>query len=166
MKSLSTAFAALALSMAASASAGPLSFSNHSLQDSTGFGTAFSDTYLFTLDSTGWLRGTLFTNAALGGDPAVDVQSVLLRRAGGDVGWTESVAIDWDVAETGVEHWALSPRLLAAGEWQLVVSGLSYADKAGNGYDADMHLPEPQSMALAVLALMGAGLARLRRRAV
>lgn len=169
MKSLSTALAALSLAFAAgaaSAAATPLSFGNHSLQDATGFGTAFTDSYSFTLDESGWLRGQLFTNAALGGVPVIDVQSVLLRRAGNDTSWTETTAIDWDVADDGVEHWALSTRQLAAGQWQLIVSGVSYADKAGNGYDVDMQLPEPQSLALAALALMGAGLARLRRRAV
>ncbi len=167
MKTLSTTLAALTLALAAgsaSAAPAPLSFSNHNLQDATGFGTAFSDSYSFTLASNGWLGGQLFTNAALGGTPVIDVQSVLLRRAGNDVNWTETVAIDWDVAEDGVEHWALSTRQLAAGQWQLIVSGVSYADKAGNGYDVDMQLPEPQSLALAALALVGAGLASLRRR--
>ncbi|KQW42786.1 MULTISPECIES: hypothetical protein [unclassified Roseateles] len=169
MKSLSAAFVALSLAFAAgtaSAAPGPLSFGNHSLQDATGFGTAFSDTYSFTLVSSGWLGGQLFTSAALGGIPVIDVQSVLLRRGGNDIGWSQTIAINWDVAENGVEQWALSPTQVAAGQWELIVSGVSYADKAGNGYDADMQLPEPQSLALAALALAGAGLARLRRRAV
>lgn len=167
MKSLSTAFAALTLALAAgsaSAAAAPLSFGNHNLQDATGFGTAFSDSYTFNLATSGWLSGHLFTNTVTGSVPVIDVQSVLLRRAGSDMSWAETVAIDWDVAEDGVEHWALSTRQLAAGQWQLVVAGVSYADKGGNGYDVNMQLPEPQSLALAALALMGAGLARLRRR--
>lgn len=166
MKSLSTAIAALSLVLAGAASAAPvpLSFGNHGLKDSTGFGTAFSNTYSFTLDAGGWLGGHLVTDTLLGGLPMIDVQQVLLRYAGNDIGFTQTVAIDWDVAENGVEQWALSPRQVAAGQWQLIVSGVSYADKTGNGYDVDLQLPEPQSMALAVLALVGAGLASLRRR--
>lgn len=166
MKSLSTAFAALTLAFAGAASAAPapLSFGNHNLQDATGFGTAFSNTYTFTLASNAWLSGHLFTDTTLGGDPVVDVQHVLLRRAGNDINWAETVAINWDVAENGVEQWALAPHALVAGQWQLIVSGVSYADKTGNGYDVDLQLPEPQSMVLAALALVGAGLASLRRR--
>jgi len=84
----------------------------------------------------------------------VDVQHVLLHRVGTDINWTETIAIDWNVAEDGAEQWALSPRQVVAGQWQLIVSGVSYADKAGNGYDANLQLPEPQSVVLAALALL------------
>ena len=167
MKSLSTALAALSLALAAgaaSAAPAPLTFGAHNLQDATGFGTAFSNTYSFTLASGGWLGGHLFTDTALGGVPMIDVQHVLLRHAGVDTNWTETFAIDWNVAENGVEQWALAPHQVAAGQWQLIVTGVSYADKSGNGYDVEMQLPEPQSMVLAALALVGAGLASLRRR--
>ncbi len=166
MKSLSKAFAALSLVVAGAVSAAPvpLSFGNHGLQDATGFGTAFSDTWTFNLAAGGWLSGKLFTDTSLGGLPMVDVQHVLLHRVGTDINWTETIAIDWNTAEDGVERWAVSPHQLAAGQWQLIVSGVSYADKAGNGYDASLQLPEPQSTVLAALALLGAGLASLRRR--
>lgn len=168
MKSLSAALAALSLAFAGAASAAPatLSFGNHSLQDVTGFGTAFSNAYTFTLASGGWYGGHLITDTSLGTVPVIDVQHVLLRRGGNDINWAETVAIDWDMAENGVEQWALSPHQLAAGDWQLIVSGVSYADKTGNGYDVELHVPEPQSMVLAALALVGAGLASLRRRSV
>ena len=168
MKPLSAALAALSLALAAGsalAAPAPLSFGNHNLQDGSGYGTAFSKTHSFTLAASAWYTGDLTTTTGLSGRPAIDIQSVLLRRAGNDLTWSETVAIDWDVAEDGVEHWALSTRQLAAGEWELVVSGVSYADKSGNGYDAELQLPEPQSFALAALALVGAGLARKRRRA-
>lgn len=162
MKALFTAAAALAL--AASATAGTISFSNYSHQDATGFGAQFEDIYNFSLADTTWVRGLMSTSALLGGDPAVDIQSVLLRHVGSTVGWTETIAIDWDVAEGGVEQWGLTPRQLAAGAWQLEISGISYADKAGNGYSASLELPEPGSVALAALALVGAGVGSLRRR--
>lgn len=168
MKSLSTALAALSLAIAAGAASAaptPLSFGNHGLKDTTGFGTAFDNTYNFTLDSGGWLLGHLMTDTLLGSVPMIDVQHVELHRVGGsDISWTETVGIDWNVAENGVEQWALAPHQLAAGQWQLIVSGVSYADKTGNGYDVEMQLPEPQSLVLAALALAGAGLACMRRR--
>jgi hypothetical protein len=170
MKTLSTALAALSLAIAAgaaSAAPAPLSFGNHGLKDTTGFGTAFENSFSFTLGSGGWLFGQLMTDTLLGSVPMIDVQQVQLHRVGGsDISWTETVAIDWNVAENGVEQWALAPHQVVAGQWQLIVSGVSYADKTGNGYDVEMQLPEPQSLALAVLALVGAGLASLRRRPV
>lgn len=162
MKALFAAAAAIVL--ATSASANTVGYSNFDHQDLTGFGTDFDDVYTLNLGGNTWVHGLLTTSALLGGDPAVDIQSVTLRRIGSDIGWTETVAIDWDIALGGVEQWALTPRLLGAGQWQLEVTGVSYADKTGNGYSASVELPEPGSVALAALALVGAGLASARRR--
>lgn len=164
---MKTLFAVAAIAFAASASAGTVNFSNFGHQDLTGFGTSFDDSYTLNLGTDTWVHGLLTTGALLGGAPAVDVQSVTLRRLGGsDQSWVETVAIDWDVSLDGVEQWALSPRLLSAGQWQLEVTGVSYDDKAGNGYSAAVELPEPGSIALASLAIVGAGLASIRRRNV
>ncbi|WP_457427159.1 hypothetical protein [Roseateles sp. P5_E7] len=162
MKALFTAIAAVVL--ATSASAGTVTISNFTHQDDTGFGKAFDDTYTLTLASDTWVGGLLNTVAPLGGDPAVDVQSVTLRRLGSNASWAETVAIDWDTAFSGVEQWALSTRLLSAGEWQLEITGVSYSDKTANGYSAALELPEPGSVALATLALLGAGVTSIRRR--
>lgn len=162
MKALFTAFAAAVL--AGSALAGTVRFSNYDHQDLTGFGAAFSDVYSFNLASDTWVGGSLSTGTLLIDTPAIDIQSVLLRRAGSRFDWAETIAIDWDTALGGVERWSLGTRQLAAGEWQLQVSGVSYADKSGNGYRAALELPEPGSIALAALALVGAGAASLRRR--
>ncbi|HEU6454237.1 MAG TPA: hypothetical protein VN201_02115 [Roseateles sp.] len=162
---MKTLFAAAAIVFAASASAGTVNFSDFGHQDLTGFGTSFDDSYTLDLGADTWVHGLLTTGALLGGAPAVDVQSVTLRRVGGSsLSWVETIAVDWNVSLDGAETWALSPRLLSAGQWQLEVTGVSYDDKAGNGYNAAVELPEPGSIALASLAIVGAGLASIRRR--
>lgn len=162
MKALLTAVAAVVF--ATSAAAGTVTLSNYSHQDLTGFGTDFDDIYTLNLGNDTWVSGLLTTSAQLAGLPGIDVQSVTLRRLGTGVDWAQTVAIDWDVADGGIEKWALTPVQLAAGQWQLEVKGVSYADKTGNGYSASVELPEPASLALAALALAGAGLASARRR--
>lgn len=162
MKVLFTAIAAAVL--ATSASAGTVTLSNFGHQDLTGFGTDFNDIYALNLGDNTWVGGLLTTGAQLGGLAGVDIQSVTLRRLGTGLDWTQTLAVNWDVADGGIEKWALTPVQLAAGQWQLEVKGVSYADKTGNGYSASVELPEPASVALAALALAGAGLASARRR--
>ena len=162
MKALFTAIAAVVL--ATSASASTVTYSNFSHKDLTGDGTAFDDVYTLDLAHNTWVGGLLTTSSLLGGQPAIDIQSVTLRRLGAGLDWTQTLAIDWDVADTGVEKWAMPVTQLAAGSWQFEVKGVSYFDKAGNGYSASVELPEPASIALAALALVGAGAASARRR--
>ncbi|MFG6468618.1 hypothetical protein [Roseateles sp. BYS87W] len=135
------------------------------LQDATGgWGTSFTKTADFTLDANTWVGGSLFTVGALGGSPFVDVQSVLLKQGNVQINWTETLGIDWSQFD-GVEQWAMPTVNLSAGQWTLVVTGVTYADKLGDGVQASVELPEPQSLALAALALAGVGATRLRRRA-
>ena len=102
MKALFTAIAAVVL--ATSASASTVTLSNFSHKDLTGDGTAFDDVYTLNLAHNTWVGGVLTTSSLLGGLPAIDVQSVTLRRLGTGVDWAQIVAINWDVADTGVDR--------------------------------------------------------------
>lgn len=164
MKTLALA-AALALG-AGTASAELLNFGATDLQDgSGGWGTAFSKTYHLHLDAGSWVSGQLFTKSVFGGQlPTVDVQSTLLRQGGTSVVWNETTPVDWDVTDAAVEQWSLPTQWFAAGDWDLVVSGITYADKSGEGFDVTVQVPEPTSAALVVLALAGVGVSQRRRK--
>lgn len=157
-------FAAAAIVLATGASAHTVSFSNFGHQDLTGNGLDFDDTYTFDLADNTWVSGLLTTGTLLGNEPAIDIRTVRLSHLADNIVWTQTIFVDFDVAAAGVEQWALTPQLLGAGQWLLEVKGTSYADKTGNGYVANVELPEPSSVALAVLALVGAGLTSIRRR--
>ncbi|MBA4218098.1 MAG: hypothetical protein V3V71_09290 [Roseateles sp.] len=161
-------FAAAALSMATCAMAGTVIVSNITHKDPTGFGTAFNDTnvYSFTLTENTWVSGFLNTKGRLGATPAIDIQAVTLTNAGTGqtFDWSELLAVDWNKQRTGLEQWELQPRDLSAGTWGLSVQGVSYSNKLANGYTVTLELPEPGTVALAAVAVLGALSATRRRK--
>jgi hypothetical protein len=168
MKALFATVAALVL--ATSASAGTVTVSNTTHKDPTGFGTAFTDSnvYTFTLAEDTWFSGLLKTKGVLSAIPAVDINSVTLSNltTGETISWSELVAVTWSTTRIGLEQWALSARELDAGTWTLSVSGVSYSNKQGNGYTATVELPEPGSVGLAFAAVASALFASRRRKSV
>jgi hypothetical protein len=68
------------------------------------------------------------------------------------------------VTDAAVEQWSLPTQWFAAGDWDLIVSGITYADKSGEGFDVTVQVPEPTSAALVVLALAGVGVSQRRRK--
>ncbi len=166
MKALFAAAAALVL--AASASANTVTVSNTTHKDPTGFGTAFtdSDVYTFTLTSDTWFSGQLNTAGKLSSVPAVDINAVTLSNltTGESISWSQVLGVDWSAKRVGLEQWALSPLQLDAGTWSLSISGVSYSNKQGNGYNVAVALPEPGSVALAFAAVAGALVASRRRK--
>ncbi|RTL22779.1 MAG: hypothetical protein EKK52_05390 [Burkholderiales bacterium] len=161
-------FAAAALSMATCAMAGTVTVSNITHKDPTGFGTAFNDAnvYSFTLTENTWVSGFLNTKGRLATTPAIDIQSVTLTNAGTGqtFDWSELLAVDWNKLRAGLEQWELQPRDLSAGTWDLSVRGVSYSNKQANGYTVTLELPEPGTVALAAVAVLGAVSSTRRRK--
>ena len=142
--------------------------SNTTHKDPTSFGTAFTDNHVFTftLDQDTFFSGLLNTKGVLTTTPAVDIRSVKLSNltTGEVLDWSELIAVSWATVRTGREQWALAPHELSAGTWDLSISGVSYSNKQANGYTATLELPEPGSVALAAVAILGALVSSRRRK--
>ncbi|MCV2356634.1 FxDxF family PEP-CTERM protein [Paucibacter sp. B2R-40] len=114
--------------------------------------------YLATKDQMLDIKGVSFVK--LGAQGAPDESTRLA--------FTETLAVDWTKQEgTASERWERSPVRLSAGEWQLEVTGLRRSKSFGaysGAVQADSQVPEPQTLALSLLALAAmAGLARRRK---
>jgi hypothetical protein len=123
------------------------------------------------LDNSQWVTAYLSTT-----DQKLDIKDVHLVKlnAAGEaddatrIGLNEILAVDWSKQEgAGSERWEITPALLSAGDWQLVVTGLrrSKGSAAYTGaIQTDNKIPEPQTLALSILALAAmAGLNRCRK---
>lgn len=116
--------------------------------------------YLATKDQMLDIKGVYFVKLGASGAPDESTR----------IAFKEALAVDWAKQDGAAsERWEIAPALLSAGDWQLEVTGLRRA-KGSAAYTGAIQtgnqIPEPQTLALSLLAIAAmAGLAR-RRKAV
>lgn len=123
------------------------------------------------------LNGDLAVTAYLAtqANQAIDIDGVFLVKldtAGVAIestrrSFSEVLAVNWSDRDYGAERWELPSSVLSAGNWQIQVSGEGLGSKRGATYAgaivaASNPVPEPQTLALSLLAL--AAMAGLKRR--
>jgi len=175
--------AAALMGLASQVHAGPVTqlalgadgaFSNPNIGSKSGqnFANVFSG-LLLSADTL--VSGNLFTKANM----AVDVEDVYLLKLDGNgkadpasrLSFTQTVGRDWSKPGYGAEEWTLAPVSLSAGQWELHVNGYLEGAKHGAAFNGQLktgsnNVPEPQSLALSLVALAAmAGLSRRRQKA-
>ncbi|MDC8785873.1 PEP-CTERM sorting domain-containing protein [Roseateles koreensis] len=135
-----------------------------------------TDDFAFHLDQSATVQGTVSTLGFKTYLPAIDISDAYLWNASSEqrVSFLETLGADWTNAANAFEQWTLTPVLLSAGDWQMVVveQGLgSKRESAYQGtltavsYNAPLHVPEPAGMLLSLTAVGAMGIALRRRRA-
>ena len=165
---LSKTLTAIALAAAASASyadtfTGPINLSSgNALFGRNDTIDTFTDTYTFTLGSSFSISGTAST--AADGAQNLSFSSLKIFDAANVVVATFAGNLGTDL----LEFYALSPVVLSAGNYSLVVTGINtpaQASYAGTLAIAAAVVPEPESYALLLAGLGAVGFVARRRKA-
>jgi hypothetical protein len=133
-----------------------------------------ADVFQFHLASSQKLSGDLVTAGQASGPvilkSKLDITKVYLKSASNPaLAPIDLIGVD---ADLGVEVWTLSGALLTAGDWELHVEGkggLKSTSKQANSYAVQLTgvnaVPEPQTLALSLLALCGLVVVKRLRKA-
>ena len=160
-----SALAVASLSSLADTGGGPLDLSlgNDSFGRDNASGS-FVDTYSFTLAGMSYVTSGTASSASSGAAQDLDFSSVVITTAA-DPG-TAILTFDGNLGSDANEFYSLSPTLLGAGDYLLIVKGVNTPDMAS--YDGTLAIaaavPEPETYALMLAGFGALGFVARRRK--